>query len=89
MDRCNLHFTLPLLATAEAKDRRVTTGYHAKPTNYTSTGVSVGGGGGEARSPIEWQPVTPQSSSIDGGATDSCFTLIGAHQCSVVVFDVG
>ena len=46
MDRYNLHFTLPLLATAEAKDRRVTTGYHDKPTNYTSTGVSVGGGGG-------------------------------------------
>ena len=30
--------------------------YYAKPTNYTSIGVIVGGGG--AWSPIEWQPVT-------------------------------
>ena len=32
------------LATAEAIDQRVITGYYAKPTNYTSIGVSVGGG---------------------------------------------
>ena len=43
-----------------------------------------------ARSPIEWQPViaSPQSSSKDGRATDSCFALIGAHQCGVLMVDV-
>ena len=58
-----------------------------QPTNYTSIGVSVGGG---TRSPIEWQPViaSPQSSNKDGRATDSCFTLIGAHQCGVLMVDV-
>ena len=29
------------LVTAEATDWRVITGYYAKPTNYTSIGVSV------------------------------------------------
>ena len=37
------------------------------------------------------QPViaSPQSSSKDGRATDSCFALIGAHQCGVLMADVG
>ena len=51
------------LATAEAIDQRSITGFYAKPTNYTSVGVSVGRG---ARSPIERQPViaSPQSETI-------------------------
>ena len=71
-------------------DRRVITGYYAKPTNYTTIGVSVGGGGGGgAQSPIKWQSViaSPQSFNNDGRATDSCFTLIGAHQCGVLLVD--
>ena len=36
------------LATAEAIDQRVITGYYAKPTNHTSIGISVGVGGHEA-----------------------------------------
>ena len=37
------------------------------------------------------QPViaSPQSSSKDGRATDSCFALIGAHECDVLMGDVG
>ena len=31
---------------------------------------------------------SPQSSSKDGRATDSCFALIGAHQCGVLMLDV-
>ena len=31
----------------------------------------------------------PQSSSKDGTATDSCFSLIGANQCGVLMVDVG
>ena len=32
---------------------------------------------------------SPQSSNKDGRATDSCFTLIGAHQCGVLTADAG
>ena len=44
----------------QSLDIRSITGYYAKPTNYTSVGVSVGM---EAQSPIERQPVivSPQS----------------------------
>ena len=67
----------------------VITGYYAKPTNYTSIGVSVGGVG--ARSPIEFELATsdhlPQSSNRDERATDKCFALTGAHQCGVLVVD--
>ena len=30
---------------------------------------------------------SPQSSNKNGRATDSCFTLIGAHQCGVLMVD--
>ena len=65
---------------------KVITGYYTKLTIYTSIGVPVGRG---AQSPIEWQLVitSPQSSNKDGRATDSCFVLIGAHQCGVLMVD--
>ena len=57
------------------------------PTNYTSIGVTVGSG---ARSPIDQQPViaSPQSSNYTMERdTDSCFALIGAHQCGILMVD--
>ena len=67
-------------------NQRSITGFYAKPTNYTSVGVSVGRG---VRSRIERQPVitSPQSSKKDGRATDSCFALMGAHQCGILMVD--
>ena len=42
-----------------------------------------------ARSPIEWQPViaSPQLTNYNGRATHSCFALIEAHQCGVLMVD--
>ena len=53
--------------------------------NGDSIGVPVGGG---ARSPIEWQPVIASPPvHKDGRATDSCFALIGAHLCDILIVD--
>ena len=66
----------------------VITGYYPKPTNYTSIGVSVGRG---TRRSFDFATSDhiPQSSYKDERATDSCFALIGAHQCGILMVDVG
>ena len=48
----------------------------------------VGGGNSALLTGNQWSP--PQSSQTkDGRATDSCFALIGAHQCGVLMDVLG
>ena len=38
----------------------------------------------------QWLPLPPhQSLNKDGRATDSCFALIGVHQCNILMVDAG
>ena len=46
-------------------------------------------GGHEALLTGNQRSPSPQSSSKDGRATDSCFALTGAHQSGILMVDVG
>ena len=58
------------------------------PDQVSKTKYMAKGGGTK---PYLWQPViaSPSHPTKDGRATDSCFTLIGAHQCGVLMVNAG
>ena len=65
----------------------VITGLYANLTRSAKTEPWPGGPKSYLRQPVIVSPVIQQTK--DRGATDSCVTLIGAHQCGVLMADVG
>ena len=64
-----------MLAVSHCRDK-----IDGRLARYTSTGVSMRLG---SQRPSDHLP--PHSASKDGRAIDSCFTLVGAHECGVLI----
>ena len=87
-----LHEGGRLLAVSHCRGNRLKSSHWILRLTYVPTTpvlVSQLVGGQEALLNGNQGSPPPQSSNKDGRATDSCFALIVAHQCGILMVDVG